>query len=483
MASIKKNFAYQSIYQVTAIILPLVTSPYIARVLGAGNIGIYSYTYAIAYYFMLFALLGISNHGNRMIAAVRDDYDKLCTVFSELMVVHCAAGFLAVAAYYLYVMWFAHEDTVIFIIQGLWVLSSFFDVSWFFFGMEKFQITVIQSTGIKILMTICIFLFVKNTDDLWVYVLIMAGGTFLSQVALWPFMRKYVRFRKVTWTGIVKQIKPMLLLFVPCIAVSIYKYMDKIMLGNMTTKTDVGLYENAERAINIPISIINSFGVVMLPRMSNLLANGNKEKGKQYIGMSMEMVMCLAVAMAFGMAGVAENFSVLFWGKEFLLSGKVIQLLSVSMIFWAFANILRTQYLIPKGKNNVFVWSVCLGAIINLIINYLTIPRFSSMGAAIGTIFAEATVCIVQAIAVRKELPIDQYAKKMIPFIFIGAGMYIVVYGIDYLFANRLEALMVQICVGGLFYCGISYIYFKKEKNMFVLNTVQGIMKKILRRK
>lgn len=481
MAGIKKNFVYQSIYQITTIILPLITSPYIARVLGANGVGIYSYTYSIAYYFSLFALLGIANHGNRTIAIHRDDPDELSKAFSALMVAHCTMSIIAILAYYLYVALYVTEDKSCFLVQGLWVISSLFDVSWFYFGLEQFKLTVIRSTVIKIIMTIAVFIFVRTNNDVWIYSLIMAGGTFLSQAVLWPFLRKNVKWCKVSWSGVRQHIKPLLVLFIPSIAVSLYKYMDKIMLGIMTSKTEVGFYENSERAINIPVSLINSFGMVMLPKMSNLLTKGDGKKGKEYIASSMELVMCLACAMTFGMCGVADNFSVLFWGKEFISSGSILKILSITIYFVAFANVLRTQFLIPVAKNGLFVTSVCIGAAINLAANSLAIPYLGPYGAATGTVFAEISVCVVQAIGCRNELSIKRYMAESAPFLIFGLLMFGVVRCIDYLVVSNFWALILQISIGAMVYLLCCFTYFKKTDNRIALGIINLFLSKVKR--
>lgn len=476
MAGVKKNFAYQSIYQITTIILPLVTSPYVARVLGAEGIGIYSYTYAVAYYFSLVALLGISNHGNRVIAGVRDNVLQLKETFSNLLIVHCIIAGIATAAYYGYFFLYIKEDRLCAAIQGIWVLSSLFDVSWLFFGLEKFKLTVIRSTAIKILTTICVFAFVRSSVDVWKYCMIMAGGTLISQLVLWPFVGQYFDISLVCWKKAQKHIKPLLILFIPAIAVSLYKYMDKIMLGIMTTKNQVGFYENAERAINIPISVIGAFGTVMLPKMSNLVARDDEKETKRYIMLSMEFVMCLTIAMAFGMAAVAHDFSVLFWGKEFIECGLLIEILAISIVFVAFANILRMQYLIPKKMDTVYIVSVFTGAIVNLIINGLLIGRFEAVGAAIGTVAAEFSVCAVQAFFLRNELPIEKYIKKVIPFLGIGTVMYVALIGVQKFEIPLIIGVPLQVLLGGLLYCGCCYVFFKKTGNEYFYSAVEKVL-------
>lgn len=189
MSSLKKNLIYQTVYQILTIVLPLITAPYVSRVLGPGNIGIYSYTYSIAYYFVLFAMLGINNYGNRIIAQVRDDRDLLNKTFSNLFAVHAIVSSIMIILYILYCFIFIKEYKIYMIIQGIYIISALFDINWFYFGIEKFKLTVTRNTIIKIVTVICTFIFVKSENDLWIYILILALGSFISQSIVWVFLK------------------------------------------------------------------------------------------------------------------------------------------------------------------------------------------------------------------------------------------------------------------------------------------------------
>ena len=278
-SSVKKNFFYQMIYEVLVFILPFITSPYIARVIGAEGLGIYSYANSIAYYFVLFSMLGLKNYGNRTIAQSRDDRERLNETFSNVAALHIIASTICILTYVGYIVILKGERLYA-IIMGAYVLSGLFDISWFYFGIEKFKLTVTRNTLIKIANVICVFVFVRDADDLWKYCMIMSVGTLISQMVLWIPLKKYVTFVKPTWSKMVIHIKPLCILFIPSIAVSLYKYMDKIMIGVLSNKVQLGYYENAEKVINIPMGIITSFGVVMLPKMSNLLATKNRKESQ-----------------------------------------------------------------------------------------------------------------------------------------------------------------------------------------------------------
>lgn len=465
MESVKKNFIYNVIYQVLLIILPLITAPYIARTLGANAVGIYSYTNSIAYYFLLFAMLGISNYGNRSIAAVRDKKDELNKTFSGIFLLQAVTCSIAILIYVIYALFGVKDNKMIAFLQLPYVISCLFDISWLFFGLEKFKITVTRNVIIKLCTILCMFIFVHVPSDLWKYTLIMSIGTLLSQMYLWKYVKKYVSFRLVELKEIFAHLKPILILFVPVIAYSIYKVMDKIMLGNMSSYDQVGFYQSAEKIINIPIGVITALGTVMLPRMSNIIANGEKEKVNEYIRISIKFVTIIASAIAFGVMGVSFILAPVYFGEEFSACSMIILLLSITVFFTAWANVIRTQYLIPYHYDKVYLSSTIIGAILNLIINAILIPKYQANGAAIGTIVAEFSVMFLQMISIRKKIAIDKYIFKYIPVLVIGAMMAIIVKLLgDFMQTNALT-LCIQVLVGGIFYCLMVIIYLIVSKD------------------
>lgn len=469
---IKKNFAYQMCYEVLALILPLITSPYIARVVGAEGLGRYSYSYSVAFYFVLFSMLGLQNYGNRAIAQSREDQAELNETFSSILAVHVLISMLCTGVYVQYVLTL-ETDQIYAAIQTAYVLSGLFDISWFYFGMEKFKLTVAQSSTVKLVTAICIFVFVKTADDLWKYCAIMAVGTLLGQMVLWLPLRRYVRIVRPSVQQMRLHVKPLLVLFIPAIAISLYKYMDKIMIGLLSSKTQLGLYESAEKTVNIPLSVIGAFGTVMLPKMSYLASKQDGRGTQRYILLSMRYVMCMAFALAFGIAGVGGVFAPVFWGQVFSPAGPLIMGLAVTIPFISFANIIRTQYLIPQARDLEYTVSVIAGAVVNLIINWLLIPRQGAMGATVGTIAAEMLVCVIQTVAVKNQLPIKAYLKNAAPFALFGLCMFVLVYVMGQKLSASVITLFVQIATGALSYVVASAVYLWVIKDDILLNMLR----------
>lgn len=477
MSSAKKNFIYNIVYQLLILIIPLIIAPYLARVVKADGVGVYSYTYSIVYYFMLFTLLGVNNYGNRSIAKIRDDNEKLSKTFFEIYALQLILGIAMFIFYMIYVFFICNKYVNIAFLQSMFIISSILDINWFFFGIEDFKKTITRNTMIKIGTVLLIFIFVKNANDLWKYTLVMSGTTCLGQLVLWSFLRKKIHFIKIKISDVVKHIKPNLVLFVPVIAVSLYKMMDKIMLGSLTNVTEVGYYENAEKIINIPMTLITALGTVMLPRISNIFAKGDFEKINKYIEKSIKFVMFMSFAMCCGLICVGYNFAQFYFGKEFQKTGLLIMLLSITLPFLSFANVIRTQYLIPNEKDKIYIISVSLGAVTNLIMNMMFIPKYMSIGACIGTISAEIMVMICQTCSVSKELPVRKYIKSIIPFIIKALIMLVIIYPIGYIKASELIILPLQVMIGGIIYVLLN------AKYITTIVDINKILKKYIFRK
>lgn len=460
----KKNFIYNIIYQILVLILPLITIPYVSRVLGAANIGIYSYTHSIAHYFILIAMLGINNYGNRTIAKYRNDKQELSKQFISIYTLQIISTIFMLICYLLYINMFNVEYKQIAVIQTIYIASAMFDINWLFFGLEKFKITITRNTLIKVLSLILIFVFVKEKSDLWIYTLILTGTTIFSNIFLLPFLKKNVNFTKITVKDVTRHLKPCMVLFLPVIAVSIYKIMDKIMLGIMSEVVEVGYYENAEKIIQVPNAIISALGTVALPRVANMVSNKKDEEVKNMIKKTMPFIMFLTFPMVFGLIAISKDFSTVFFGQEFAKSGELLTLLSITVLFLAWGNVIRTQYLIPKEMDKHYVISAFIGAVVNFVMNMIFIPLYASIGACIGTIFAEMSVAIYQTFVVRKELEIKKYIQDSVVFLIRAAIMFIVILLIGYAVNNDIILkLVLQIATGIIIYLVLNIKYIFKD--------------------
>ena len=465
MNKLKKNLGFQTIYQILTTIIPLITSPYISRCLGASNLGIYSYTHSIVNYFMLFAMLGFVNYGSRSIAMCKTKLEENKT-FLEIYFLQLFFTLIMSILYFILII-FVKNNSIIFLLQSFYLLSCFLDVSWYFFGKEEFKTTVTRNIIIKIINVAAIFIFVKNSNDLWKYVIIMSFGTFLSQSILWGLLLKRLKFEIPKFKDVRKHLKAVLILFIPILAMSVYHIMDKTMLGLLSTYSQSGYYYNADKVINIPMGIITGLGVVMLPKMSSLKSKGEYEKSYKLLKLSISGIMCFSVAMAFGIAAISKEFVPIFFGKGFDECIVLIQILSLVILFKTISHILRTQYMIPEKKEKIFIFSVVVGSIINLIANYILIKvlNLGALGAVIGTLIAESTVCIIQVVLVNKNIKIISTILKTMIYILFGFIMFMCVRFVSLLHINLLIKVCLEIIVGGGIYLILCYLYLKLIKS------------------
>ena len=457
MKKTNKNFLLNIGYQILLYIVPIILTPYLSRVLGPENIGIYSFAYSIVYYFMLATLLGINNYGTRRIARSRTK-EELSKTFISIYKLQLILGLGCLLAYNILSVCLLKENQTIHLINNLFLLSAIFDINWFYFGLEKFKITVFRNAIIKIISVFAIFLLVKTDSDLWVYTVIMGGSTLLSQLYLFLFLKRHISFVNVSWQEVFKNLKPCLILFIPVVAYSIYRVMDKTMLGVLSSNLELGYYENAEKIINIPVSLITALGTVMLPHVAKI-DKTDKEKIQKNINESFKLSLLFIIFTIVLLVFISKDFSIVFFGDRFEKSGEIMSLLSVTILFTGVANVIRTNYLIPFEKDKIYVKSTILGAIVNLICNILFISRFGAIGACIGTIFAEFSVMFYQAIKVKNELDLKSIFKISINYLMKCIPIIIYIMVIGYLVPDLTAKVLLQGIGAVVLYFVFNYRY------------------------
>lgn len=459
MASLKKNFFYQCVWQVLILILPLVTSPYLSRVIGAKGLGIYSLTYSIITYFALVANLGIDKYGNREIAKKRNDREARSKVFSEIYFIHIIISLIVIFIYFIYVyLWAEYKRYSI--IQSLYLIAALLSFTWLYAGMEDFKKIVFRDSIIKIVIVVCIFVFVRDCDDLWIYILIMAIASITSSMVLWLSVRSYVDFKRVELRNVIVHLKPMLVLFVPVALENIYSYMDRIMLGFQSGIEQVGYYDNSIKAL-ISKSIVFSIGTVMMPRITTLLEEKQEEKVKNYLSKSTELVIILSVAFAFGTAAISFEFAPVFWGRDFTNCAWIIFIMSFSLPFQCLANEIRTHFLIPAARDKEYMFSAAAGTVFNFISNLILIPRFGAIGAAVTTLLSEMIVLIAQVYICRKDCSFLKYILNNKIYFLFGMTMFIIVRMLGRYLGIQIYTIMLEVFVGGLIYLISCLVYWK----------------------
>lgn len=467
MASLKKNFIYQTGYQVLATALPLITTPYINRVLGAEQLGTYTYVANIANYFTIFAMLGFNNYGSKMIAATKHNENELAHTFSSIRKLQCLMATVVVAIYLLFISLCIPEHKSLYFIESLWIINCFIDINWFFWGMEKVKLTVNRNLIIKLITLLGVFIFVRSRNDILIYAFILVIGTILSDIYLISQVKKYVKGTKTTFYEMIAHIKPCIALFIPIVAMSIYQQMDKTMLGVLSTYELVGYYSSADKIVNIPLGIITGLGTVSLPRIVSLISENKIMEYKKVVEKSISLVMFMCSAIAFGILAVSQEFVPLFFGREFLPCVSLVSFLTFVIFFKAISIVLVNQILIPNDNEKYYIISVFIGAFINLILNYSLIRKFDAVGAVYATLISELIVCFIQIFICFNYLNTLKIIGKNFQYIILGILMYGLVRKVAVLIKDTslFQRSILEILLGGTAFLGACVIYWKIKKD------------------
>lgn len=459
---IKRNIFYNTLYQLINLIIPIITAPYLSRVIGADGVGISSYGRAVAGYFVLFAMLGLNNYGNRTIALSKGDKKSISETFWQIYAMQFISSIVVLIVYIVYVLRCTGEYRLVLLINIIYVLSSLFDINWFFFGIGEFKLTATRNILIKVASTVLIFLLVKKRTDIYTYIMITAAGFLIANLILWVYLRKYVWFAKISAHDCYKHIKPNVVLFIPALAVSVYKLMDKVMLGTLSDSVQNGYYENTSNIVTIPLSVITALGTVMLPKISELVKNGDDRKILAYNRDTIQLMLGTSLPFSAGLICIADNFVPLYLGKDFIESVIVLKLLAITCPFITIGNVVRTQFIIPRKKDSIYVQATILGALLNFVINLLLIGKHGAVGAAIGTIVAEVSVALYQCIRVRKQLCRIPIVKDNLSFLLASVFMSLMVNIVGQFPLHPIMIIAVQIFVGALVYFIFIAVYFYK---------------------
>ncbi len=391
--SLKKNFALNTIYQILIIVIPFISMPYISRVLGAGGVGTYSYTYSIQTYFAMFAALGTVTYGTREIARVRENEEERSRLFWEIELLTVLTSLACLILWGIWIL-FNHEYRMCYVILTINIIAVIFDISWFYAGMEQFEYIVRQNTIFKVLGLISLFVFVKHESDLYLYIAIMAASTLLGNMTMWLYLGRFLNKVNVKEFNLKRHFKETLIYFVPTIATSIYSVLDKTLIGAITKDANEnGYYEQATNIVNAAkvVSFVAINGV-MESRSSFLFAQGKTDRVKSMIEDSMNYILFMGFGLIFGLVGVADEFVPWFFGPGFYKVPVLIKMLSPVIVIIGVSHCLGSQYYTPSGRRAQSAKFIITGSVINLVLNLILIPKFWSYGAVIASVIAECVI-------------------------------------------------------------------------------------------
>ena len=378
--SVRKNYIYNLIYQVMTLITPFITTPYISRVLGADGTGVQSYTNSVVQYFAILAALGTASYGQREIARHRDEIKIRSRLFWEIEVL-CMATTAACLIIWLFVIGFAREYRPYYVVLTMTLLAVAFDISWFFGGLEQYSLIVLRNTAVKLVGIAMLFLFIREKEDLLLYVALTAATGLLGNISMWGYLKGQVEKPVLKELRPLRHLKETLVYFIPTIATSVYTILDKTMLGWFSgeNKSQNGYYEYATGFVNMAKILIMSFNAVMSARMSYLFGTGRMEEIHKRFQDSLDFVLLMAMPIMLGLAGIAAQFIPWFLGNGYLPVTFLMYVCSPLVLVVGLSDCIGSQILTPGGKRAQSGKVIVAGAMVNACLNFLLIPHFAAL--------------------------------------------------------------------------------------------------------
>lgn len=422
-ANIKLNFVYNIIYQVLLLITPLITAPYISRVIGAEGIGNYSFTQSIAMYFSLIAATGSGTHGQRGVAGRRYDEHALSVFSCEVILLRWLTVLVSLGLYIVFILTQSKKYTGLYLVQIITIVAVGFDVTWLFQGIENFRITVTTQILAKILSVVAILVFVKSESDLLFYVAACTLPTLIGYFFLWSNLRHVIKRVNIEELHPFRHLKPEIQLFIPYIGTLLFSYIDKTMLGYiMPNGIENGYYEQALKFIAMATALVSAISTVVIPRMAYYFKEIDNNHLKFYSIEGTRAIMCLSCLLVGGMFSVASNIIPWFYGDGYDRSIILLQILSVMMLVKGINNYYGSAILIPSFRQNKYAIGIWCSAGLNIVFNYFLIKAVGAVGACIASVISEFVLFAFMIYYVGDLISIGDYIKNSYKYI-ISCGI------------------------------------------------------------
>lgn len=411
-ASLTLNFVMNAILTMSQFLFPLITFPYISRILLPTGTGKVSFATSVVSYFALFAQLGIPTYGIRACAKVRDDRKALERTVQELFLINLIMSILAYIVLFLAIAFVPRmrQEKALFLIVGLTILFNAIGMEWLYKALEQYTYITVRSIIFKLIAVVAMFVLVHEQKDYVIYGGISILAASASNVFNFFHAHKYVSIKPVGSYNFRQHLKPIVIFFAMSCAATIYTNLDTVMLGFMTSDAEVGYYNAAVKIKSILVSVVTSLGVVLLPRASYYVEHKLMDEFYRITQKAINFVFLIAVPLTVYFILFAKEGIFFLSGSEYASSILPMQVIMLTVFFIGLTNIMGIQMLIPLGKEKMVLYSEIAGAIADLILNTLLIPIMASTGAAIGTVVAEGVVFAVQFWALRKEV-LSAYQK------------------------------------------------------------------------
>lgn len=457
--NLRKNYIYNVSVQIVSMLTPLITAPYLARVLGETGVGTYSYVLSIATYFALFAAMGLNSYGLREVSRVRDDRVRSSRLFWELSVIRIVNTLICSGLYALFI-WIVGGDWLVYLGVGFTILSVGADCTWYFQAMENFKSLMLRNLTVKLLSMVLIFTFVRDAGDVALYCAIQTGSMFVSNLLMWPQLRKMVRPIPLRRLRFVRHLKEVWVYFIPTIATSIYTVLDKTMIGAITgDMAQNGFYENAHKIVNILMTVITSLNVVVGVRTSYLFGKNKEEEVREHIRGTFRFMYMLSFPMCAGLIACGYGFSLEFYGANFAEAGYMLMMFAPLLFIIGTSNVLGSLYLTPSGQRALSNRAIIIGSCTNLLLNVLLIPRLKAYGAVVASVTAELVISTLYLCFSHRFISAWQLLGMAARYGAYALAMFVPIYWMGQVMPVEAYTILCQIAVGMVIYVTLLIVF------------------------
>lgn len=469
--SLKKNFIMNALLTMSSFIFPLISFPYVSRILGPTGTGKINFVTSFVEYFYMFAQLGIPTYGIRACARVRDNKQELTKVAQELLIINLVTTLLSYIALGICMKFIPRmqSDKELYIIISFSIILATIGMEWFYKALEQYTYIAVRSVIFKFIAVIAMFLLIHKEEDYVIYGAISIFAASASNIFNFINVHKYISLKPVGNYDFKRHIKPVLVFFAMAIATTIYTNLNSVMLGFITSDTDVGYYGVAVKIKTILVSLVTSLGAVLMPRVSYYIENKQMDEFKRIYEKALDFVFVVAIPITIYFILFAKEGIYFIAGDLYTESIIPMQIVMPTVLLLGLSNVTSMQILVPLGLEKEVLYSEIIGAIVYCIINILLIPRFKSSGAAIATLLTEVVVLLYQSIILKKYISKIERKIGYIPILVgvtIGSiiAMPIKLLRLSYFFTLFLSAIV-------FFGIYLIVVTITKEKLVFEIET------------
>ncbi len=476
--SVQFNFIMNAILTVSSFVFPMITFPYVTRVLLTEAYGKVTFAASVLSYFAMFASLGIPTYGIRACARVRNDRLKLTKTVQELLIINLITSAITYVAFFvsMFLVDRFRQDSALMLINSVSIILNVLGVTWLYTALEQYSYITVRNLLFKVLSIVLMFVFVHNPSDYVIYgaisVVAAGGSNFLNFVNL----RKYISLRPVGNYDFKQHLKPIFVFFATTVAVSVYTNLDTVMLGFMSDDAQTGLYGAAVKVKTLLLALVSSLGNVLLPRLSVYIAKQEYDQFKRMLSKVLNFLLLITVPLTVFFAIFAYDSIVFISGTSFAGATLAMQLLMPTVFFNALNGMTGNQMLVPLGREKAVMLSVIAGAVLDFALNWVAIPKMGAAGAALATLLAEFIVLVVQMFFLKDYLGAVIRGVKMRP-IWVSAAVSVAAELTLLHFLTVTEPFW-RLVIGAVSFFGLYFVLLLLQKEVLLLEVLNNLRQK-----